>query len=65
MKINKLYLPIVLSIVLVGGVLIGKYLNQYPTENYNFLYSQSNKIDRIINYIETKYVDSIDRDELI
>ncbi len=60
-KLNKIYLPILFAIVLIGGILLGKALNNKPQRNYAQLYSVGNKLDRIINYIENRYVDTISR----
>ncbi len=68
-----LYLPILLSIVLVVGIYLGKL---YFTDNFSlnideqwfnknfYEKSSSNKLLMLLNYIESEYVDSIDKDSL-
>ncbi len=70
MKNTKLniYLPIILSVVMVVGILIGFKLA--PISNFkhdqvlNFTRGNYNKISDVINYIEQDYVDSISRTDL-
>jgi carboxyl-terminal processing protease len=63
-KLNKIYLPILFAIVLVSGILLGKALNNNPHTNYAHLYRANNKLGVIIDYIETRYVDTISRSML-
>lgn len=63
-KLNKIYLPIFFAIVLVSGILLGKALNDNPHINYAQLYRANNKLGVIIDYIETRYVDTISRFKL-
>ena len=63
-KINKIYLPILFAVVLVTGIFLGKALNRNPHQNYAHLYQTNDKLGRIIDYIETRYVDTISRSNL-
>jgi carboxyl-terminal processing protease len=63
-KLNKIYLPIFFAIVLVSGIFLGKALNNNPHTNYAHLYRANNKLGVIIDYIETRYVDTISRSTL-
>ncbi|MBU8893460.1 MAG: S41 family peptidase [Bacteroidales bacterium] len=63
-KLNKIYLPLFFAIVLVGGILLGKALNNNPHQNYASLYQVNNKLGRIIDYIENRYVDTVSRAKL-
>lgn len=63
-KLNKIYLPIFFAIVLVFGIFLGKALNNNPHTNYAQLYRANNKLGVIIDYIETRYVDTISRSKL-
>ncbi len=63
-KLNKIYLPIFFAIVLVAGILLGKALNKNPHTNYSQLYRANDKLGVIIDYIETRYVDTISRSKL-
>ena len=63
-KIN-IILPLLLSLFLVGGMVIGNHLNKI-TEPDNFsVYPRVNKISGVIDYITQKYVDSLSRENLI
>jgi|YNPMSStandDraft_1061717.scaffolds.fasta_scaffold04936_2 carboxyl-terminal processing protease len=67
------YFPIVISIALIIGLLIGK---MYFSESYNikdtdFIVSallnnnKDNKLEALIKYIENEYVDSVNKDSII
>jgi carboxyl-terminal processing protease len=62
------YLPIILSIVLIAGILIGSRLKTGIVLNTNLLSlkhnNQYNKLTDIVNYISQDYVDSIDKNNL-
>jgi carboxyl-terminal processing protease len=65
-KANR-FSPILFAIVLVVGMIMGALLNKnqstrsilFPTSSHGF-----SKIDRILDYVETDYVDSVNRNEL-
>ncbi|MCK5028664.1 MAG: S41 family peptidase [Bacteroidales bacterium] len=63
-KINKIYLPLLFAIVLVVGILLGKLLNNNPHENYSQVYQVNDKLGRIIDYVENRYVDTVSRAKL-
>ena len=63
-KLNKIYLPLFFAIVLVAGMILGKALNNYPHQSYAHVYQAEGKLGRIIDYIETRYVDTISRSTL-
>ena len=61
------FLPILFAIVLVVGMIMGALLNKnHSTRNILFPSSQkgSSKLDRILDYVETDYVDTVNRKEL-
>ena len=63
-KLNKAYLPLLFAVILVAGILLGKALNNNPHKNYAMLYQGQNKLGRILDYIETRYVDTVLRNNL-
>src|SRR3989339_1855403 len=63
-KLNKIYLPIIFALILAAGVFLGSKLNKNPRQNYSFLYNQNDNLSSVIDYIQTRYVDSINRKEL-
>lgn len=66
MKNNKfsVYIPVLLAIALVTGILIGNKLNRNSGNSYTAL-SKVNKLDAIVDLIHNAYVDSISTDTLI
>jgi carboxyl-terminal processing protease len=65
MKYNKAYLPLIISIGLAVGILIGFYMPHPRAGLYSNFPTANDKLDRILNKIESDYVDSINRDDLI
>lgn len=60
----KVYLPLFLSLAIAGGILIGKLLpgnNDMPSVSVR---PNVDKISSIVDYIESEYVDEVDRAEL-
>jgi len=64
MKNIKIYIPILLAIALVTGILIGNKLHRNSGNNVAYT-SNVNKFDAIVNLIQNAYVDSISTDSLI
>jgi len=64
MKNIKIYIPVLLAIALVSGIIIGNRLNR-NSENNAPATSNVNKFDAIVNLIQNAYVDSISTDSLI
>ncbi len=66
-KHSNRFLPILFAIVLVLGMIMGALLNKNQTTN-NGLFSGSkfgsSKIDQILDYVITDYVDTVNREEL-
>ncbi len=63
-KMNKIYLPLLFAIVLAGGILLGKALNNNPHENYSQIYQVNDKLGRVVDYVENRYVDTVSRAKL-
>ena len=63
-KFNKIYLPIIFAVVLIAGILLGKALNNNPHNSYAHLYGSADKLGKILDYIETRYVDTVSRSKL-
>ncbi|MGG6230032.1 S41 family peptidase [Tenacibaculum sp. SDUM215027] len=63
---NKNNLPIYLSIAVVFGILIGTFFsNGNPSNLIGKSSSSERKIKRLIDYIQSDYVDSVNTDELL
>ena len=62
---NKSYfwLPFALSLAVVLGVLAGKWIGVTDTPTSSYL--NTNKLDAVLDYIDTQYVDTIDNKELL
>ena len=70
-KIN-IWLPLLLAMVMVGGILIGNSMQKPPVikissndELVPGAVNESGRIEELIRYIDSRYVDDVDRDKLI
>lgn len=54
---NKIYTPIIIALVFVVGMSVGRHFLGEGTVSYR---GGATKVDRILNYIERDYVDSVD-----
>ena len=67
---NKFWLPLAFAFVLVLGILLGVKLQKEvpiaPTPTgEQIVETQPGKLEELLRYIEARYVDDVDRDELI
>ncbi|HEY5471488.1 MAG TPA: S41 family peptidase [Bacteroidales bacterium] len=63
---RSVFLPVMLAIALALGILIGKYLpgdNNLPP--HSNIRTRNDKLTNILNIIETNYVDSVNRNDLV
>ena len=62
---NKVYFPIVIAVAVAVGVLLGSKLN--PSTETAFLNrnSNKNKLNKLIDFIEKEYVDSLNTDSIV
>ncbi|RLD81678.1 MAG: peptidase S41 [Bacteroidetes bacterium] len=61
----SIYTPIILALVLAGGIFLGSRLNINKNNGKINFKIEPNKIDLIIDLIESDYVDSVERTEII
>ncbi|MEA1897080.1 MAG: S41 family peptidase [Bacteroidota bacterium] len=59
-KKTSIYLPILLSVILVAGIYFGIHLERAKVSGYNPQYFQITKLNGILNFVEAEYVDSVD-----
>lgn len=64
----KIYLPVLFSLVLIGGFILGISLRPQHSHSQRSFFSvgndRDNQLNNIINYILESYVDSVDRQTL-
>ena len=60
----SVYIPVLLAIALVAGILIGNKLNKNSSSGFQAT-SKANKLDAIVDLIQNAYVDSISTDSLV
>jgi carboxyl-terminal processing protease len=67
-NLNKrsIYLPIIISITLVVGILLGVFINKRPqvVNSRLMLFPKSDKLNNVLKYIEEEYVDTISTSRL-
>lgn len=65
MRIKKYYFPIIIFTTLAVGVVLGGLLN-FPSRISGFSFnSNKNKLDRLIDFVDNEYVDSVNMDSII
>jgi carboxyl-terminal processing protease len=63
---RSIFLPVILAITLIAGILIGIYLpDRFENPSNVNIRLRPNKIQSILDIIESNYVDSVNRDEII
>lgn len=65
MKYNKAYLPLIIGVAIAVGILIGFYMPHPQPGLYTNFPPSNDKLSRILDIIESDYVDTINRNELI
>jgi len=64
MKRKQTYLPIYLFATLAFGVFLGTMLN-FPAPNFSSVKNPTQKLNQLINLIDTEYVDSVNTDSIV
>jgi carboxyl-terminal processing protease len=63
---RSIFLPLMLGVALAIGVLIGKFLpGSDDLPQHSNIRSRNDKLNSILNIIESNYVDSVNRDDLV
>ena len=65
MKYNRAYLPLIIAVGLAIGILVGFYMPHPQNGLYTNFPPSNDKLSRILDIIESDYVDTVDRDALI
>ena len=65
MKINKIYLPLLISFCIAIGVLLGGFIAYFVPSSIVGNYSKSDKLNRLINIIDQEYVDDVNTDSIV
>lgn len=65
-QVNKIYLPIIISVALAAGVIMGNFFNVF-SGNQTFISKSShkNKLNRLMDFIESDYVDNVNTDSIV
>ena len=62
---NKVYFPIVLAVAVAGGLLLGSKLNPSTENTFLSKNANRNKLNKLIDFIEKEYVDSLNTDSIV
>ncbi len=65
MKYNKAYLPLIIGVAVAAGILIGFYMPHPQAGLYTSFPPSGDKLSRILDIIESDYVDTISRNSLV
>lgn len=65
MKLNKIYLPIIIAVSVAIGLLMGSFLN-FPSEKRGMISgSHKSKLNKLMDFIESEYIDDVDTDSIV
>lgn len=64
MKINPNFLPIIIAAAIAFGILLGGGLN-FSEQNYFLVKNSKGKLNRLLDFIDNEYVDSISSDSIM
>ncbi|HOT14543.1 MAG TPA: S41 family peptidase [Bacteroidales bacterium] len=66
MNRRKIYLPLIISVSIVVGILLGSFLTNriQSGRNSTLMFPSSGKLNNILQYIEEEYVDTVSSDRL-
>jgi carboxyl-terminal processing protease len=62
---NKAYLPLIIAIAVVAGILIGRFYAGLQAENRFIIVPKANKLENVLNYIEDEYVDEVSKEQIV
>jgi carboxyl-terminal processing protease len=65
MKMNKVYFPIVIAVAVAVGLLLGSKLNSSTENAFLTKNANKNKLNKLIDFIENEYVDSLNTDSIV
>ncbi len=61
---TQILLPLIISVALVIGILLGSYISRKKPADKYFIYAGKGKINEVLNYIMGEYVDSVSQSML-
>lgn len=61
----KVYLPLIIAIAVVAGILIGRFYAGLQAENRFIIIPKANKLENVLNYIEDEYVDEVSKEQIV
>ena len=65
MKFNTNYLPIIIGCSLAIGILLGSYVHKTNLNTYGTQSISKNKLNKLIDFINNEYVDSVNTDSIV
>ncbi len=65
MKINKIYLPIIICLAIAIGLLLGNFINSFLPNAVFTKKPGIDKINKLIHFIDSEYVDNINTDSIV
>jgi len=65
MKINKIFLPIIICVAMAIGLLLGNFINNFLPNTTFSRNPKTEKLNKLINFIDNEYVDEINTDSIV
>ena len=61
----NVYLPLIIAVAVIVGILIGRFYTGLQTENRFIIIPKANKLENVLNYIEDEYVDEVSKEQIV
>ena len=65
MKVNKIFLPIIICLAIAIGLLLGNFINNFLPNAVFKKNTKTEKLNKLINFIDNEYVDDINTDSIV
>jgi len=64
-NLSKILLPIAFATILIGGFYLGTFFTERPDYNVDTPSNSNSKLSSVVQYVQSRYVDSINNDMLV
>ena len=65
MKVNKIFLPLIICLAIAIGLLLGNFITNFLPNAVQTKNPKSEKLNKLINFIDNEYVDDINTDSIV
>ena len=65
MKINKIFIPIIIGLAIAIGLILGNFITNFLPKAQFSKNTKTQKINKLLNFIENEYVDNVNTDSIV